>query len=250
MKAYEYNYLEQTKRYYDKIKILQDTINNYPPGSLILHKKGKYPAFYHHFTTNGVREQKYLSRKKDSYLINALLAKKEELPTIQKELNFNLQALKTCLPFSKELLEKAEINNCDHPPIHSQNPYKVNELKWITNRGEKVRSKSEKILADLLYEYKIDYQYEKQLKFKYYNAIYPDFTIRNPLNGKMYYWEHNGLDTTDYLERWASKKEIYAKNNITNTNYLIVTTEDDGNNFRDIIEKNFTLKRYTFILDL
>ena len=44
-------------------------------------------------------------------------------------------------------------------------------------RGERVKSKSEKILADYFYRNQIPYKYEKPIYLKGYGIIYPDFTF-------------------------------------------------------------------------
>lgn len=47
-----------------------------------------------------------------------------------------------------------------------------------TNRGEIVRSKSEKIIADALDKFGVPYQYEPMLELGY-STIYPDFVVLN-----------------------------------------------------------------------
>ena len=47
----------------------------------------------------------------------------------------------------------------------------------LTEKGERVRSKSEKILADYFYRKNILYKYEKPLYLKGYGTVYPDFTF-------------------------------------------------------------------------
>ena len=71
-------------------------------------------------------------------------------------------------------------------------------LRYETNAGEFVRSKSEVIIANLLHM-KADqllYKYERPLKLRYQGRkiiVYPDFTILNTQTGKFTYWEHAGL---------------------------------------------------------
>ncbi|MBQ7604948.1 MAG: hypothetical protein IJU59_00515, partial [Firmicutes bacterium] len=48
---------------------------------------------------------------------------------------------------------------------------------YDTRRGEKVRSKSESIIADILYDLGIPYHYEKPLCLKNGRIRYPDFTL-------------------------------------------------------------------------
>jgi len=131
----------------------------------------------------------------------------------------------------------------DYPPQTSQNPYRREDLIWTTNRKEKVRSKSEKIIADTLYKLKLDYAYEKALQLNG-RTYYPDFTIFNPLNGQIYFWEHLGLGTEEYLEKWEKRKLFYEKNNIVQGKSLITTVEDDINHVEEIADNIFTLIKY------
>jgi len=69
---------------------------------------------------------------------------------------------------------------------------------YETQRGELVRSKSEKILADLFNSMDIPYVYETRLRLKN-KEIYPDFMLFNVKTRKSVYWEHFGrLDKPDY----------------------------------------------------
>lgn len=79
-----------------------------------------------------------------------------------------------------------------------------------THRGEAVRSKSEVIVAELLYERKIDYQYEKELVGKDGTRRWPDFTIEDAESGQTIYWEHLGMmHDPSYAERWKRKLAWY-----------------------------------------
>ena len=59
----------------------------------------------------------------------------------------------------------------------------------VTDRGERVRSKSEKILADYFYRQGIPYKYECPLYLKGFRQVYPDFTFLSRRTGKEIYWE-------------------------------------------------------------
>ena len=63
----------------------------------------------------------------------------------------------------------------------------------LTAKGERVRSKSEKILADYFYSRKIPYHYEKPLHLRGYGIVYPDFTLLSRKTRREVYWEHEGL---------------------------------------------------------
>lgn len=95
-----------------------------------------------------------------------------------------------------------------------------------TERGEAVRSKSEKILADKFNLMSIPYHYEKPLYLKGYGNVYPDFTVLNVRTRREYYWEHLGLmDNSEYADKAIRKIESMQKNGIYNGEKLILTYE-------------------------
>ena len=98
----------------------------------------------------------------------------------------------------------------------------------ITEKGERVRSKSEKILADYFYRNNIIYKYEKPLFLKGYGTVYPDFTFLSRKTGEEIYWEHEGMmDKSDYAKTAVKKLESYQKNGIYLGESLIATFETE-----------------------
>ena len=59
----------------------------------------------------------------------------------------------------------------------NQNSFKEKELKFVTNNGVRVRSKSEKIIGDKLEELGIPYIYEASLRLPNGRYFSPDFTL-------------------------------------------------------------------------
>ena len=55
--------------------------------------------------------------------------------------------------------------------------FQEDALLILTEKGERVRSKSEKILADCFYKKGIPYKYEQPLYLKGVGIVYPDFTF-------------------------------------------------------------------------
>ena len=94
----------------------------------------------------------------------------------------------------------------------------------ITDKGERVISKSEVIVANSLARHGLQYKYEKPLKLEGRDLpIKPDFTIE--YNGKIYYWEHLGmLAQESYRDKWVLKLDLYRKNGIEP-----ITSKDDFN---------------------
>ena len=96
---------------------------------------------------------------------------------------------------------------------------------FVTLNGEAVRSKSEKILADLLRHRGIIYIYEAPLMLKD-GVIYPDFTILNLKTREVWYWEHFGLmDDPRYTAKTAEKIRRYEANGFFPGEHLIFTME-------------------------
>lgn len=100
------------------------------------------------------------------------------------------------------------------------------ENSILTERGEVVRSKSEKILADKLFMLKIPYIYEMPLHIKDYGYLTPDFTILNKRTRKEYYWEHFGqMDNPEYSEKTIKKINTYERNHIFQGKQLLLSFE-------------------------
>lgn len=92
------------------------------------------------------------------------------------------------------------------------------KTEYYTIKGERVRSKSEKIIADELNRYNIPYKYEMPLCLENWHkkiVVYPDFTVLNKRTGKKWIIEHLGMmDRSSYYENAMYKLDTYEKNNI------------------------------------
>lgn len=114
----------------------------------------------------------------------------------------------------------------------SQEPYEQLEYKnetknHITSRGLKVRSKSELIIAELLYSFGIPFRYD-QVLYIGNSKIAPDFTIKRS-DGKIFYWEHCGLMTDpEYRNHQLQKTRLYYSEDIGPWDNLIVTYDENG----------------------
>lgn len=96
----------------------------------------------------------------------------------------------------------------------------------LTNNGLRVRSKSEKIMADYFDSIGIKYKYECPLKLNDYGVVYPDFTFLSPRTGEEIYWEHEGMmDKPDYARNAVQKIEMYERNKIFPGENLILSFE-------------------------
>ena len=111
----------------------------------------------------------------------------------------------------------------------NDNPYMPEARIYETRRGEKVRSKSEAIIADLLDELSIPYHYEKPLELGNGIVKYPDFTLLDVHERREIYWEHFGLlGDPEYVGHNLSKLDLYRASGVFFGKNLIVTYEDDA----------------------
>lgn len=95
-------------------------------------------------------------------------------------------------------------------------------------KNENVRSKSEVLIANELFNANKPYKYEHPLTLSGI-TYYPDFTVLNTRTRKEMLWEHLGkLDSTDYVSRNLNKLRIYESHGIILGKNLIITCEDSS----------------------
>lgn len=93
-------------------------------------------------------------------------------------------------------------------------------------RGEYVRSKSEKIIADYFYNNNIPYQYEPKFDIDDYKSVFPDFAILNVRERRTIYWEHLGrCGDAGYAVKNFNKIMDYEEQGLILGDNLIITVE-------------------------
>ena len=103
------------------------------------------------------------------------------------------------------------------------------EAIYETENGESVRSKSEKILADLFLKHGIPYSYEPHVSLSNGRTVYPDFALLNLPQRKTVFWEHLGLlSNEDYAAKNFKKICEYEKSGIILGDNLIVSMESES----------------------
>lgn len=109
-----------------------------------------------------------------------------------------------------------------------QAPY-AEHLVHRTSRGELVRSKSELVIANFLYNANLTYLYERPLEGSSApGRLRPDFSFISDA-GDVIIWEHLGmLDRPDYLRSWEWKKNWYESNDFHLGKNLFTTSEENG----------------------
>ena len=234
-------------------------LDDCPPGKLRVVHRGQQSYYYWRTDpkdTNG----SYISRK-DSFIAQTLAQKcydqkilcaaKEELTLIKKLRNkLSRQSVETCSLELEEtyrdlidtvvLSDEAFAKQWQNMPYRKKH-YWDDEKEYYTKRGERVRSKSELIIANALNDQNIPYRYE----YPVYNEVgkpigVPDFNCLNVRQRKDYYWEHLGkLGDMKYANRNVSKLERYTLEGCFDDSRLILTFETNEHplNTRVIEEK-------------
>ena len=131
--------------------------------------------------------------------------------------------------------------NLVSPLIESRQSYIENWVKMYVNEASKefvegriyqtdtgimVRSKSEKIIADLFTKHGVPYVYEPCITLKNGRIFSPDFAVLNVKARISYYWEHFGLsDNSDYSDKNLNKLCEYENAGIVVGKNLITSFE-------------------------
>lgn len=232
------NQLQQLKKEKEK------SLANAPEGSLRLCKHGNKTQYYHRNNPkdfNGV----YI-KEKDVGLARKLAQKdydKKVLCSAEKELNAINKYLSSCPDKSVEQIYESlhearqkiitPIMEPDEEYIRKweEEKYQGKEFhegipELYTLKGERVRSKSELIIADILNKEGVPYRYEYPLYLRGVGRIYPDFTVLNIKKRKEAFWEHFGMmDDPAYVEKALKKIATYEQNGIFPGENLILTYE-------------------------
>lgn len=241
------------------MKKIDDFLIHAPEGCLKWQNRKKKTYYYHQYmgkTDKSTRKwnRKYISNENIS--IAKELAKKHYYITLKKIIQKRLKALNTLIKdYPAEEIDAIYDKLCDErkilvEPIETTIKEKVKKwlgevyekntsfpenLRYETEQGDIVRSKSEVIIANILYQHREDilYKYEKPLEIienGRKKTIYPDFTIMNIHTGKVIYWEHAGLmDDAFYANEFVRKMNIYITNGLMPGKDVILTFETQGN---------------------
>ena len=223
---------------------LKEMQNMFPDGSLNISKSHGVYQFQRYYSLKEKKKQ-YISSKntdlitslaqKDYYqrvssIVDAELALVDKLINVYQGKNEekayeNLSAIRkkfvvpTTIPLDKYIKTWQD-------RVYQGKSFDEDAAEIITERGERVRSKSEKIIADKLYSMNIPYRYEMPLVLNGYGTVYPDFCILNKNTREEIYWEHFGImDNADYCNKALKKIDLYIRNEIMPGEKLIVTFE-------------------------
>ncbi|MHC0067178.1 RecQ family ATP-dependent DNA helicase [Nostoc sp. UIC 10890] len=162
----------------------------------------------------------------------------EQIETISNETASKREYKHNLLDYLVYLLDNFDSSISMHQDIGRYlgvSKHSLNKIHQAEN-GIWVRSKSEVIIANILYHSNIDFQYEEKLFYNEYQWKEPDFTIRH--NGNVWYWEHLGLlGNEQYNENWQEKKEIYKELRVSDK---VLTTKESAvlsNQVNELVKK-------------
>lgn len=188
-----------------------------------------------------VKDKAVLDKNLDKCLIINATEKElteKQLEHIVSETVIKREYKRNLLDYLIYILDNYEESNSLHQEIGRYlgvNKHLLNKIHKTEN-GVWVRSKSEVIIANILYRSNIDFQYEEKLYYTKTQWKEPDFTIR--YNGKTWYWEHLGLlGDEHYNEDWQIKKQIFKDLGIIDQ---VITTKESAvlsNQANELVKK-------------
>lgn len=124
-----------------------------------------------------------------------------------------------------ELPDKEYIETWQRKP-YLKKGFEEHAISYLTNKGEKVRSKSEVIIANALNFHKVPYRYEYPFVTKYGKTMYPDFLVLNKRTRKEFLFEHFGMmDNPEYSSLFCFKMKTYQDEGFYPGINLLFTTE-------------------------
>lgn len=239
------NEIEQRRKFLRKIiQEKEQALSMAPEGLLNIAATDNRVQYY--YKKDGSDANKRYMRNSELPLIKALCQKEYDqrvLNLAQKELRFieryiHLDANHKC----DDVYEKLNPHRQKHvQPIllpveefveqwqqfeYVHKDFRDDAPEYYTDKGERVRSKTEILIANALNKHNIPYRYEAPLYLDGYGKIHPDFTVLNARLRKEFYWEHmDMMDDFEYAEEALLRIEMYEKNDIFPGDKLILTHE-------------------------
>ena len=107
-------------------------------------------------------------------------------------------------------------------------PFYENSQFIVTDSGHRVRSKSEKIIADKYFHPGIPYRYEYPVFLKDLGFVYTDFTLLDIRERLLVRHEHFGMmQDRDYCRKAMVRIEAYEKDGYVSGRDILYTFEGD-----------------------
>lgn len=221
---------------------IEKKLERLPEGGIYVRYQKDKVYFYRHMTgykseyisSDNIDLIKQLIQK--DYLKKALNAAKNEASVIENLLNvypeYRVEDVYDHLPEIKKKYAIPVFTGADRyaenwlAQPYVKKAFKTTDPVFLTLKGERVRSKSEVIIADRLFANGIPYKYECPLKIGK-KVIHPDFTMLRLSDLKIIYHEHCGkMDDLDYVEERVVKRiNDYSRAGIILGKNLFLTFE-------------------------
>ncbi len=234
----------------EKIQLLNDNLEKIQveaiDGSLYIKREKHRTQFYHQRYIEGKATRRYipvsdialarqLAQQSYNRSVGALLSsmKGEEMQVEEIDRAIDGLLLDLCperrgliTPVQPTLQEKlAAWKNRSY----QGRSFRQDDPRIYTNNRERVRSKTEKIIADALEKAGVTYKYEAPLLMEDGATVYPDFTFFDPSTEKEIYWEHFGLiGDSNYMVNAVKKIRAYERNGFRLGYRLFATFEGGG----------------------
>ena len=243
------NEMLDRKRYLEAtLETANKMYKNVPEGKLRIRNNGKRIQYFYREIPSD-RQGKYIPKNKMDLAKG--LAEKDYLTRLIGSIQNELSAIDIFLEKCPEVLPEdvyksmsVDRQNLFYPMLqtdelfaeewqsleYSGKDFYDEKAPLFTDRGERVRSKSEIIIANQLFKNNIPYRYECPLYVEKMGTIYPDFTILNIPMRKEIYWEHFGLmDDPEYVVSAVEKISAYEASGIFLGKQLILSFETKEN---------------------
>ena len=220
---------------------VEQELKNAPTGTLRISKSHKSIQYYkmdrqnkrvYILKKNRVEAQKLAQR---DYLKKLLVCLKRNLRATNYVIkNYNPESVYKCfskLPSARRVLVKPFIlSPKEYAQLWQNREYEhkseVPQGNLETIKGEKVRSKSEVIIANLLNTHKIPYHYEYPVPIRRGVTFHADFLCLNLRTRQEFYWEHCGkMDDPEYSSNLTARISEYLKKGIIPGKNLILSME-------------------------
>lgn len=228
-----------------EIRDLEKSLKNAPNGKLRISCNGNRTQFYFKADNESTKER-YM-KANEFELAKALVQKdyeERELETAKTEkkligrllsfLRERKRVFDLLVPRRKALVKPYDFSDDEYARLWQSIPYEGKSTEgcqvYETERGEKVRSKSEALVANMFFHAGIPYKYEKPLKLRNGKTIHPDFTVLNKRTREVFIFEHFGrMDDEDYRdESFFKRLRDYTESGYVIGVNLIVSFEGIG----------------------
>ncbi len=234
------NYVNQVVDYAEK------QLKKSPPGRLRIQRQGQSLTYYCAGEIKGdkdhngrrldasdkqiisdLAQKSYLRKVRQSALEEQRAIRKilDNYPKLQfeniyKDLRDDRKTLIRPVALSDEEYERQWLGK-----PYDKKGFSEGDPNFVTLKGERVRSKSEQIIADRLTYHNIPYKYECPIRLDI-GVFHPDFTVLRLRDRKEIYWEHCGaMDKQSYADYAVNRFNVYARNNIILGKDLVATFE-------------------------